>query len=379
MIEDGYFLDCWPAYDRLARLITRELHSPSWGPILDHGVGFNFDCYFHYMYSGKLDDLREPYPRLLRFAQYLEGQVGADGLMPVENVGVPCVWMDHVAYKQQRHKQCAYNLYAAAALQHALAPMCRAFGDSAQENAARSLGQKLEVAAVRRFWDSQRRVFVNNLPWLEEEKGIRMDDRSLATAVLFDQCPGGAMANVLRILAECPPEMGFSYPANAIWRLWALAKGGRAEVIVKDLRERWATMPSVIQNLTLQEDWVVQPDSGSEWSHCPLIPLYITHMGLAGIKPLAPGFTRCEIRPQLADLDALDLDTWTPLGPIVLEARGKLGDREMRIVLPGGCDGELIARREERLALEPLNRPAPDGCVRYRLPAGEAKFSLKFA
>ena len=379
MMDDGYFLDCWPAYDRLARISQRELQSPGWGPILDHGVGFNFDCYHHYMYTGRLDDLREPYPRLLRFARYLEGLVGADGLLPVENIGVPCVWMDHVAYRRQRHKQCAFNLYAAAMFQHALAPICRVFGDEARERSARSLGQKLQAVALRRFWDSRRGVFINNLPWLDEETSVRMCDRSLATAILYDQCPEGATANTLRTLADCPPEMGLSYPANAGWRLWALGKGGRADVIVKDLRERWASLESVKQNLTLQEDWVVQPDSGSEWSHCPVIPLYITHMSLAGIKPLAPGFTRCEIRPQLADLEALDLNTYTPLGPIVLEAKGKLGDRRMRIALPPGCAGELITRREEKLPLELSNGLAPDGCVRYLLPAGETKFNLTFA
>ena len=36
----------------------------------------------------------------------------------------------------------------------------------------------------------QRQVFVNNLPWLQEEKETRLCDRSLATAILFDQCPG---------------------------------------------------------------------------------------------------------------------------------------------------------------------------------------------
>ena len=61
-----------------------------------------------------------------------------------------------------------------------------------------------------------------------------MCDRSLATAVLYNQCPRGRTEAALRVLAECPPEMGFSYPANAGWRLWALGKGGRADVIVKD-------------------------------------------------------------------------------------------------------------------------------------------------
>ena len=43
----------------------------------------------------------------------------------------------------------------------------------------------------------------------------------------------------VRALAECPPEMGFSYPANQIWRLWALGQGGRADVIVDDFRRRF--------------------------------------------------------------------------------------------------------------------------------------------
>ena len=74
--------------------------------------------------------LNEPFPRLLRFAQYLKSLIGPDGLLPVENIGVPSVWIDHQAYRQQRHKQCAFNLYAAAMLQHALAPLCRLFGVS---------------------------------------------------------------------------------------------------------------------------------------------------------------------------------------------------------------------------------------------------------
>src|ERR1035438_2092059 len=111
MTKDGYFMDCWPAYDRLARLIERQLDLSGWGPILDHGVGFIFDCWSHYLYTGDLQALREPYPRLLLFARYLQGRIGADGLLPVENLGIPSVWIDHVAYQQQRHKQCAFNLY----------------------------------------------------------------------------------------------------------------------------------------------------------------------------------------------------------------------------------------------------------------------------
>ena len=369
---DGYFLDCWPAYDRLARLVERQFELTKWGPILDHGVGFNFDCWHHYLYTGDLDALKEPYPRLIRFAQYLHGIPGKDGLLPVESIGIPSVWIDHIAYERQRHKQCAFNLYTAAMLEFALAPICRAFGDRKQEKAARNFGRDLLAAAVGKFWSPEREAFVNNLPWIKEEGKVRLCDRSLATAVLFDQCPGKNTGPAIQALADCPPEMGFSYPANAGWRLWALAKGGRADVIVQDLRDRWAAMDSVKLNNTLQEDWQAKPDSGQQWSHCAVAPLYIVYMGLAGIRPLEPGFKRVEIRPQPADLSQVELVARTVRGPLVFRSLGNRGNRELSLELPKGCEGELVLPEQESINLTPIPRTEAFGLRRYILPAGRA-------
>jgi hypothetical protein len=372
LTKDGYFLDCWPAYDRLARLVERQLDLTDWGPILDHGVGFTFDCWHHYSYTGELEALREPYPRLLRFAQYLQGRIGADGLLPVENSGIPSVWMDHHAYQQQRHKQCAFNLYAAAAMKHALAPICRAFGHASQAEAVEQFGRELAKATVGRFWSLELKLFVNNLPWLAQEKSPRTCDRSLATAILFDQCPDNQISAALRSLVDCPPEMGFSYPANAGWRLWALAKSGRGDIILADLRQRWATMASVKENNTLQENWVARPDTGEQWSHCAVVPLYIACQGLMGLKPLEPGFKRFELRPQLGDLEDLDLRAFTMQGPVSLRSHGKPPRREMVLQWPTGGQGELVLPQDETIELPEAARPAPAGHRRFKLPPGGA-------
>ena len=52
LTKDGYFLDCWPAYDRLARVAQKQIDGAYWGPLLDHGIGFNFDCWNHYLETG---------------------------------------------------------------------------------------------------------------------------------------------------------------------------------------------------------------------------------------------------------------------------------------------------------------------------------------
>jgi hypothetical protein len=371
MTLDGYFLDCWPAYDRLARLMERQLGLTPWGPLLDHGVGFNFDCYYYFLHTGDLKPLAEAYPRLVRFADYLKSIWGRDGLLPVENLGVPAVWVDHQAYRQQRHKQCAFNLYAAAMLEHALPAIALAFGDRANAASARFLGSALRRATVAKFWSREEGLFVNNLPWLDEEKEPRTCDRSLATAILFNQCPEGRTAEAISTLATAPPGMGESYPCNAGWRYWALARGGRVDVVLNILRERWATMPSVLLNNTLQEDWKVEPDSGSQWSHCAVVPLYFLFMSVAGLSPLAPAFKRVEIRPQPADLESIALTAHTVQGPIRFLCEGRLGSRQLDLQLPPNCEGELVLPAGEDVALPVAGRGEP-GLVRYRLGAGSA-------
>ncbi len=375
LTKDGFFLDCWPAFDRLSRLPQRQLDLSDWGPIVDHGVGFMFDCWHHYSYTGDFAAVEAPLLRLLRFTDFLRSLRCRDGLLAVENLGVPVVWMDVDAYTKQRHKQCAFNLYAAAALQHALAPLCRAAGDARRAETAVALGEELLAAARRAFWDPAVRAFVSNRPWLDEEKARRYCDRSLATAVLFDQCPQGDAAEAVRLLATCPPEMGLSYPCNAGWRLWALAKAGRVDTVLRDYRERWATMDSVRLNNTLQEGWKILPDTFNQWSHCCVAPLFVTLHGLVGLRPLEPGFKRLGLKPQLADLAELAVTAHTAVGPVRFHAQGRAGERTLDLEVPAGCAAEIQLRASERVALVPLDGESPAGWRRYQLPPGTTRLT----
>ena len=369
---DGYFMDCWPAYDRLARIAQKQIDGAYWGPILDHGIAFNFDCWWHYLYSGDLDGLKEPYPHLLRFAAYLENLRKADGLLPVENLGIPTVWMDHIAYKQQRHKKCSFNLYAAAMFKHALAPICRAMGDTDRAAHFDKVSDSLLKDTIARFWNDNSGRFEDNLPWQKEEGEVRMSDRTLATSILFDQCPENRTAPALKALVDCPPEMGLSYPANANWRYWALGKLGRADVIVKDWRKRWAKMPSVIQNDAIQENWHARPDSSDLWSHCAVSPVYVLFMDVAGIKPAAPGFKQCVIRPQLTGFKHLEVTAHTAAGPIPFVAHSEKGGHRVTVTVPKDCEAELQLPPTAHPDLEALSPDTPQGLKRYRLVSGAA-------
>lgn len=375
MTVDGYFMDCWPAYDRLARIMERELGLFHLGPILDHGVQFVFDSHHYFMQTGDLELIREIFPRFARFFGYLQTIQGENGLLFVEDkdLGIPCVWLDYDAFRgrSQKHKYCAFNLYVAGMCKLALAPLCEAMGEGGLAGVALAFGKALHEACVSTFWDEEAQYFVENKPWIAEEGTKRTSDRTLGMSVLFEQCPGGAISEALRQLEECPAEMGFSYPANAIWRLRALAGAGSINAYLDDVRNRWGALPSVWENNALQEQWVARYDSTSQWSHCAVSPLIVWYQGLAGLQPLEPGFSRYRIRPQLGNLAKVRFQAWTPHGPIGFAAAGERGDRSLSLDLPPGGAGELVLDEREEVDLPVLERNSATKLTTYRLDGAE--------
>ncbi len=364
---EGFFMDSWPGWDRMVRIFERELQLTAWGPILDHSIGFVFDAYNYYMYTGKTENLKEVYPRLVKFFHYLQTLTNSEEhLIPSEGLGMCSVYMDQRAYRNDREKQLALNLYVAAMCQHAMAPLCDVFGDPVLKEEVLAYGKEVQDACVRTFWDPEKKVFVLNLPWREADGGDRYCDRSLATALIFDQCPDGAYEACLDILASQPENMGMSYPCNLVWPMWALARYGRMDVVLKDLRTRWGNMRSVWENNTLQEFFDAQPDNTSQWSHSAMLPLVALSQGIAGIVPLKADGSLIKIQPQPVDLERAEFDVWTSRGPVHFKTTGKKGRRTLSLTLPEGVDAELWLNEKEKVNL-PLLRREPAGWNVYEV------------
>jgi hypothetical protein len=376
---DGYFMDSWPAYDRFARIPQRELNWGSWGPIIDHGVGFCLDTYNYYLYTGDLTPVKEAYPRLVRFFRYLQTMEDPkDGLLKVQDIGVPCVWMDHIAFKQQKHKQLSFNLYVSAMTGTALYELCTLFGDQETARQAKAFSEKIHANCVSKYWSSEEKVFIDNKPWMEEEKEVRYSDRALATALLFHQCPENDTRKSLEILKSFPASMGISYPCNAVWRYWALAENGELEALMSDLRNKWGMMPSVWENNTLQEDWNTTHDSGGQWSHCAVAPIVMLYQGLAGARPLTPGGLKYRVWPQPCDLSLIDIDIQTLSGAIRFKSEGLKGSRTLSLEVPADNEVELWLDSREKVSLPQVEKTGT-GITKYRLGGGsKVRLKLKY-
>ena len=375
LTKSGFFLDCYPAYDRLARLPQRELESAYWGPLLDHGVGFVFDNWHHYLETGDREAVREPFPRLLRFADYLWALRGGDGLLPVEDLGIANVWIDHDAYRNQRNRQCAFNLYAAAMYRSRAGAAGRGDGRRRRAPPRRACaatncsGPRSRVSGA-----GTARVFLDNLPWLAEDKTPRMSDRALATAILFDQCPGGDTEAALRALVEMPPKRG---PVVSVQRRLALLGAGAAG----PGRCRPARFPHALGDDAFgdREQHAAGTVAGAARLRFAMEPLPAradlrAAQDIVGLRPLAPGFSRLQLRPQLGDLPDLHVM------PHAARAGGIQGStfyvtHHISVTLPPNCEAELLLPAGVEVPFRRWADAAP-GLRRYRLPAGGGSFAL---
>jgi hypothetical protein len=280
--------------------------------------------------------------------------VGEEGLLPVEDIGIPAVWIDHDAYKVQRHKQCAFNLYAAAMFKNAFMPLASVQGLTQLALEAQSFSDSLLKQVISKYWDASRKVYICNKPWINEEGEERMCDRSLSSAILFDLVPDQNTDRIIEVLVNKPDNLGMSYPPNTNWYLWALGKAGKTDAIFNDFAQRWIKLNSIHQNNTMQEAWHAAPDSSSQWSHAAIAPLITVYSDLAGIQPLQPGYRQFKIQPNPGSLELLELSNYTPHGPIDFSLKGKPGKRTLKLSIPKGISGELVLDEREKVKLKEL-------------------------
>jgi hypothetical protein len=100
------------------------------------------------------------------------------------------------------------------------------------------------------------------------------------------------------------------------------------------------------QGLTTFAETVDRPGGSSRsdchaWSAHPTFDLLRI---VAGIRPVAPGFTRVRIAPSLGALTSLHAVHPSPLGDVTVDYRRAGTGLDATIELPDGMTGELVWR-----------------------------------
>jgi alpha-L-rhamnosidase len=395
--DEGWFMDCWPAWDRCQRLWQKSLGLTQWGPIIDHGLGFVISTALYYLFSGDKTTIEAVYPQFLKFEGWLAENVQRDGMLPVTGWVRNSVWMDHRGWKRPEDKKAAFNIYYVGFLRDGMARLAEWLGDPRQADLFRQHAAEVSNGIQRTYWSEAYDVFVDNLPRSRTDKELRLHDRTLAMALLYGLFPKGREKIAVDLLANLPASssgpifplenppagVGFSFPANAGWRLWALGLFGRGDAIVKDLRERWAQMPSLAQTNTFSENWEPRlSESGDVWCQNAPVVLYVLYGNVLGVWPTAPGFAEFDVRPQLGDLNWIEGTVHSPKGPIRLRCVHQDRRMTLSVGVPPNSRAALVfpaGAQVERLPAGTRPEAGPvQGTKRWRLPSSGGPKSWDF-
>ncbi|MBI4892391.1 MAG: hypothetical protein HY821_17335 [Acidobacteria bacterium] len=350
---EGWFMDSWPAWDRCQRLFQKHLGLTTWGPIIDHAMQFGIAVGDHYLWDEDASLIANLTPKMALFDHFLTQNVKPDGLLPVLNWTWNTVWIDHIGFITEEDKHCALNIYWAGMLKHGLARLYDFNQQPEQARKARARAEEILAKVRRIYWSEADGIFVDNLPRRAKDGATRIHARTLSMALLFGAVPIGREARSVELLHSIPVgkgkdvidldggklKLGINYPLNDIWRLWALAAYGRGDIIVNELKNRWAQMPSVLANGTYSEDWNPQPsESGQIWCQSNPVPMIALYQLILGVQPTAPGFASYDLRPQPGGLQKLSGTVHTTRGPIHVSIDG----RKLEWRSPGGVKATLV-------------------------------------
>jgi len=359
---EGWFMDSWPAWDRCQRLFQKHMDLTGWGTIIDHAMQFGIAIAEHQLWDKDDALLNSLLPRMQRFADFLERNAKADGLLPVLDWTWNTIWIDHIGYQAEIDKHCALNIYWAGYLSHGLAKMYEFAGQPAKARALRARSARILERVRSIYWSPEDELFIDNLPRRAKDGETRLHARTLSMALLFGALPRASEPRLIEVLEAFKTDknpsivaidggktkVGFNYPLNDLWRLWALARLGRGQTVINELKERWSRVPSVFESGTYAEMWDPRPSVNSDvWCQANPGPIIALYQLILGVQPTAPGFAAYDLRPQPGNLIAISGTVHTVRGPI----RVAIENGELRWTSPAGVRATLVHNDGTRKAM----------------------------
>ena len=308
----------------------------------------------HWIYTGDLDVIEAIFPAIQRALAWFEAQLDANGLvadMPYWH------FMDWAALGRcgeaaALNAQLAGSLRAAARLAAALE----------WERAARryaAVADRICAALHTRHWDAARGVYVDVVDPATGIQDRRVSQHANAAMILWADAPRERWASMVDwitdlarlVFTAAPPIVPTGEPFDAetnvvlantfyshfVYR--ALSHAGRFDRVLALIRERYR--PMLERGATTL--WESFDPTASLCHGFSTTPLYQLSTEVLGVYPLAPGFTRVRVAPQIADLTHARGVFPTVKGDIGVGWRREGDHIDLNVTLPHGAQAEVIA------------------------------------
>jgi alpha-L-rhamnosidase len=198
------------------------------------------------------------------------------------------------------------NLFLARALQ-AASELAKVGGDEAGSSKYASAGQRLREEVNRHLWSDERRAYLDCIH-ADGRPSTTFSLQTQIAAYVCDAAQDGRAAHVEQYLLAPPPEfVRIGSPFMSFFYYEALAKLGRFDMIVDDIRSNygqmiehgattvWEEFPKVSEHPTRVKSSFLTRSHCHAWSAAPA---YFLGAYVLGARSAAPGWSEVLVEPQ---------------------------------------------------------------------------------
>ena len=296
--------------------------------ILDAVGWYGFHNY--YFYSGDSSFVAPVYDRLHKYLHEV-WKFDADG-MPIYRDG-DWDWPDAGEHQDK----------------YAMLPMWYYLALKGELSFAQMLGKTSDVAEIKAMMENISKVFNsrywNGSAYITPGFTDAPDDRVQALAVISGVAPSDRYPALKKIFSERYNATTFMFP----YVLDALCIMGEPEMAQDRMKKMY---PTVMKDdcSTLYEHWHYEGTCNHAWAGGGII---IMGRKFAGIEPLAPGFRRFKVAPQMGYLKHIETTVDTNYGfiKVTLDRKGKR--IKASITVPAGTSAEVPLSNGKTVKLSP--------------------------
>lgn len=338
-------------------------------------------------YSGDLSILDETFPAVAKVVAWFLPWLDESGLLSQVPGWVFIDWSEKL---DKRGKVLALNALFVKALR-AGARVAEGVGAEAIAKRWETLASSIASAAADLFWDEERAVYID----CRAAEGLSsvVSQQANAAAIAFGVAPPERWKSIFDYILDnerikltkawrwdeerpfdTRRDVVLSQPFFSHFLHAALARAGRVDDIVSNIRRRWAPMLAD-GNGTFWESWQLT-EMTSRCHAFSATPVFDLSTYVLGLRPTAPGFKRFEACPWFGNLEWAKGSMPTPTGPISLSWQNKNGRITLEITVPAGISGILRLGDSAQDFIRVLGFP-PGRTDRLILSSGTNRFSLQ--
>jgi alpha-L-rhamnosidase len=312
----------------------------------------------HLLYSGDVEVIEEIFPAIQRALAWFERQIGEHELV----ADMPYWHFHDWAALGRRGEAATLNAVLVGALR-AAAAMARALESQRAARRYDRLADGIGAALDRRHWDEGRGVYVDTVDAGEGAPHLdrRVSQHANAAMILWNIAPRARWARMIAAITDparvkftaAPPIAPSGEPfdperdvvlANTFFSHFvhrALCRAGRFDLSLEMMRTRYGRM--LERGATTL--WESFDPTASLCHGFSATPVYQLSTELLGVFPLADGFRRFRVAPQLADLESARGVFPTVRGDVYVGWKREGGTLRLAVTVPEDSEAEVVAPR----------------------------------